>query len=337
MIDERRQSGFQKNPRLEALLKELNERLAPVQREINASHRMPTRPLVLVVGCPRSGTTLLLQWLAGTGAFAYPSNFLSRFYAAPFVGAQIQQMLADPAYAHGHELGAMADPVGYASALGKTEGPWSPNEFWYFWRRFIPNEYPEFVAPEDLARVDAAGMLAELAALESVFEKPWAMKGMILQQNAAFLAEALPPAIFLRIRRDPFYAMQSLLEARERFFGDRAAWYSVKPREFAALEAADPFQQVAGQVFHVNRGLDRERARIEPERWIDVRYESFCAEPAALARELAERMATRGCPIEIAGRGPEAFEATDEVRLPREDCERLVEAYAALSGEDVSP
>ena len=76
---------------LEQLLAEINGLLGPVEEQIFNEYRMPRYPVLFVVGMPRCGSTLLMQWLAQTARFAYPTNLLSRFYAAPAIGARIQQ------------------------------------------------------------------------------------------------------------------------------------------------------------------------------------------------------------------------------------------------------
>ncbi|HRX04698.1 MAG TPA: sulfotransferase, partial [Anaerolineae bacterium] len=137
-----RQPEHRRNPRLEALLDEISGLLGPVESEVAARYHMPAYPVVLVMGLPRCGSTLTMQWLAASGRFGYPSNLLSRFYAAPYVGARIQQLLTDPQFSFGDELHDLASAVGFDSTLGKTRGALAPNEFWYFWRRFIPNVEP---------------------------------------------------------------------------------------------------------------------------------------------------------------------------------------------------
>src|SRR5690606_4732592 len=114
----------------------------------------------------------------------------------------------------------------YSSVLGKTQGALAPNEFWYFWRRFFPFGEIQRLEPEVLARVDDRGFLAELAAIESVQDKPFAAKGMILNWNLTYLDALLPKALFLHVVRDPLMTAQSLLEARQKFFGRMDAWYS---------------------------------------------------------------------------------------------------------------
>ena len=53
------------------------------------------RPIILILGCARSESTLLLQLLAESGAFAYPTNFLSRFYATLVLLSNGTQRLVD--------------------------------------------------------------------------------------------------------------------------------------------------------------------------------------------------------------------------------------------------
>ena len=97
-MDSGRTGRFRRNPELEKLLEEINNLLGPAEDEIAARFDRPRYPVVLVVGGPRSGSTLMMQWLARLGLFACPTNLLSRFYRAPFIGAKIQQLLADPIF-----------------------------------------------------------------------------------------------------------------------------------------------------------------------------------------------------------------------------------------------
>ena len=77
-----RTSEFRRNSLLEDLLAEVNDDLAASEKQLVRQYvdAKMEFPLVLILGPLRSGTTLFMQWLASTGLFAYPSNFLSRFY-----------------------------------------------------------------------------------------------------------------------------------------------------------------------------------------------------------------------------------------------------------------
>lgn len=117
-----RQPAHRRNPRLEQLLAQLNAHLEPVARAVGEERNAPVRPCVLIVGCPRSGTTLLMQWLAALGAFAYPSNLIARFWGAPHVGALVQRLIADPAFAFGDELAGLVGTDGVATGSTATDG-----------------------------------------------------------------------------------------------------------------------------------------------------------------------------------------------------------------------
>ncbi|MCE9634683.1 MAG: sulfotransferase [Planctomycetes bacterium] len=287
----------QGNADLDRLIATLADLLAPAEDRLVHPGDDVKRPLVLVVGAPRSGTTLMTQWLASTGAFAVPTNLLARFSRTPAVAARIQMLLTDPKYAIRDELFDLAPAGaagGFASDLGKTRGALAPAEFAFFWRRFLPTQEIRALGPEGVAASDVAGLRASLAAIESAFGKPLAMKGMFLQYDIADFAPLLPKAVFLHVRRGPVRNVTSLLEARERYHGDRRVWYSAKPRETESLLGLDPVRQVAGQVVHTVRAIRRGLAAVPTERWIDVPYERFCADPRSSWDALRAKLAALG-------------------------------------------
>ena len=334
--DSGRRDTWRRNPRLEALLAELAELLTPVQERLTADAEPPRLPLVLVVGAPRSGTTLMTQWLAASGAFAYPTNLLSRFSFAPALGARIQRLLTDPAFAFRDELFDLGGGFDFSSQLGKTRGALAPNELWYFWRRFVPVVEPRALEPDERAGIDLDGLRRELGALEAAIERPLAAKGMILQYDLDLFAPALSTALFLFVRRDPVHNAQSLLQARERFWGDRARWYSCMPRETDALKTLDPHRQVAGQVHFTNLAIERGLAAVGDERGLAVDYEAFCADPQAAWSALRGRLAGAA---ELPARhpGPARFDTTNTDRLPADDVRALEQAFAELEGSEALP
>lgn len=315
---------------LEAALADLNEILASSEDAIWRKCRTPKFPVVFIVGVGRSGTTLILQWLAGLGRFAYPSNILSRFYGAPAIGARIQEILTTHDL-RGELLGTDAQRE-FVSNLGKTKGPLSPNEFWYFWRRFFQFGELCVMNPESIAHARWDEFRGELAAIETVFRKPLAMKGMIMNWHLPLLHEALSGrALFIHVCRDAVLNAQSLLAARERFFGTRNEWYSFKPPEFEELRGLNPLQQVAAQVHLTNRAIEDGLGRIPAECVTRIAYEEFCASPRVLFDALRDKLAVAG--VEVGGwsyAGPNSFDASrvitlapDEEQTIRETLERF--------------
>jgi len=231
-----RQGKFRRNEHLEGLLKEINGLLRHVEDKVLHNFSMPKYPVLFIMGNPRCGTTVMMQWLASTEKFCYPTNLLSRFYSAPYIGAKIQQLLMDKKYDFNNEIVDHNNKIDFTSDIGKTKGALSPNEFWYFWRRFFPYEEIQYLEEESLKKIDARKFVAELAAIEAVFDKPFALKGGIANLNIPFLSDVIDKAVFLYVKRHPFYNIQSILNARVKQLGSREVWYSFKPREYESLK-----------------------------------------------------------------------------------------------------
>lgn len=275
---------------LEILLQELNANLTEANEKYreNVSEQFSK---IFVMGPLRSGTTLFTQWLASTGVTAYPTNMLSRFFGAPLVGARIQQLLTDERYNFRNEILDFNSEINFSSDNGKTKGALSPNEFWYFWRRFLPfNELDYMPADKLRQQANLAGLRDELNALANIFEKPFAMKAMIMNQNIPELAEQFDKALFIWIRRDPIFNIQSALEARKRQYGNINTWYSFKIKEYPHLKDLDPLESVAGQIAAINRSVEQGIAELPDSKKLVIQYEDFCKRPDHYYREIVHRL-----------------------------------------------
>lgn len=288
-----RAPAFRRNVKLEQLLEQLNNALRPAETELLAQidGQEATHPIVFVMGPLRSGTTLFMQWLATTGIVAYPTNLISRFYAAPVVGAKIQLLLTDPRYNFRNEILDFCAPPDFTSENGKTRGALAPNEFWYFWRRFLPFGELDWLSDDALfERVDRVTLTRELNALAQVFERPFALKGMILNYNIRFLNAIFAKALFVQIRRDPVANVESVLDARKRQFGDASTWYSFKIPEYPVLRSQDALHQAAGQVSFINKAVAAGMRQLAESRRLTVHYEEFCADPSRVFRQLLAKL-----------------------------------------------
>lgn len=323
-----RTTKFKRNEKLENLLKSLNASLWTAERQIISEPKQPEFPIVLLVGPLRSGTTLFMQWLASTGIVAYPTNLISRFYGAPVLGAQIQLLLTDPRYNFRNELGEFLQQVEFTSENGKTRGVLAPNEFWYFWRRFLPDPARDVWTDDELRQgFDSGTMLAELSSLMDVFGKPFAAKGLLFSYNIGFLNELFEKAIFVQTKRDPLLNIQSGLQARERQLGSREAWYSFDIPEYESLKDLDPVSQVAGQVACINRAVSSGLASLAEDRKIVLSYESFCENPRKTFDELVGKLNSKGCNIRDEYTGVDHFDAATKLLLSREEADLAMQVY----------
>jgi LPS sulfotransferase NodH len=276
MENSKRLDSHKKNTELEFILKTLEANIV----DLSKTRQFETnQPKLFILGCARSGTTLLSQLLAQHTDWCYPTNFISRFYYSPYMGALIQKMLIE-LDDKGELFGKQeSDTINLNSTLGKTTGALSPHEFWYFWRRFFKFNDIQQLTAKELNAVDNKLFENSLNALQTVYEKPLFMKAMIMNWNIKFLAENIPNSYFLFIKRETVYNAQSLLKARQNYFGNTNEWYSFKPPEYHLILREIPEKQVLEQVMYTNQAIENQLKSLNQSKYISIQYEDLCANP----------------------------------------------------------
>lgn len=318
-----RTESFKRNDSLEDFLSEINNDLWHTEKNI-LNIKEPEYPLVFVMGSHRSGSTLLMQWLASLGTISYPTNLMSRFYKSPIIASKIQLLLTDERYNYRNELIDFNNSIDFNSENGKTKGALSPNEFWYFWRRFLPFKELDYLPTEELLeKVDIDTFKSEFAGIMDVFQKPFALKGMILNYNIDFLNKVFEKAIFLYTKRDPLTNIESALKAREKQLGNIEKWYSFKIPEYNELIKLNPYEQVAGQIYYINKAIEDGLESVPEHKKIVVDYETFCENPKKFYEELKYKLKTQGYKIDSEYEGQKSFNIT---RSKTKNCD-IINAY----------
>lgn len=329
--EEKRTESFTRNEELELLLSEVNSLLASANHELRKESK-ELHCKLFVMGALRSGTTLFTQWLASTGLVAYPSNLLSRFYGAPLVGAKIQQLLTDEKYNFRNEIFDFNAPIDFLSENGKTRGALAPNEFWYFWRRFLPFGELDYMPDELLLQESGLRDLRdELNALTRIFGKPFMLKGMIMNQNIKSLESLFEKAMFIWVKRDPIYNIQSVLQARNRQYGNINTWYSFKIKEYMELSGLEPVESAAGQVAAINLSLERAFECLPAEKKLMIKYEDFCDSPGDCYQQLLDKLAKHEAEnIDAVYNGIGNFRSTNKWVIKEYTQDQANEAYRKM-------
>jgi hypothetical protein len=284
--------------------------------------QFPQQPVLLIFGCPRSGTTLFLQWLASLGTFGYPSNLIARFFGNPAFGCEVQKALVD--FDKGNQLG-LADTSGeYSSSLGRTKGALAPSEFWYYWRRFFKFDDVQQLSEEGISAVDSQSFLNGLGAMEQAMGKPLAMKGMLLNWHIQYLNSISNNFIFVSIKRDLNDVAKSMLACRERFTGSREEWWSFKPPHYEEWLKLSPPEQVALQAYHTQAAVDEGMSFIPKERSMEVSYDSFCKDPESVFNSLGNMYQGLGQTFTTHYTGPKQF-SNNTIRSMSEEDSDLIE------------
>ncbi len=327
--------SFKQNRNLSDIIDDLSGLLKPIQLREQNKFANNKWPLGFVIGSPRSGTTLILQWLSSLGFFSYPTNVLNRFAYAPYVGALIQNMLFSPEFDFHNEFDDLKVTNNFESNLGKTKGALAPSEFQHFFRNYMPNFDPEFLDKSYINKVDFKGILNGLASIEHVFGKPFVMKNVMLQYNLLEFFNYIPNSIFIYIKRDPIFNMQSLLLAREKYYSTRNIWWSVKPKAYEFLKDMDIFHQVAGQVYFTNLEIENSLEKIPESNKLTVDYNLFCENPSLIFEELEQKYDLNGYKFQNIYQGEKYFKVSNKYRLNKTEIEKLNNAYDIFNNENL--
>jgi hypothetical protein len=258
----------------------LNALLDRVETAIgDPSSRPLCHPPVFIVGPPRSGSTLLYQLVVQRFDVAYISNRHCRLYGAPSL-VERSRTKAWP-------------PGEYFSQYGRTEGPDAPSECGEYWYRFFRRS-PQYVSREEMSRAQARRLRASVRAFGDAAGRPLVFKNLICALRLEPIADALPEAIFVRIRRDEVATATSLLAGRKAIFGDYTHWWSTEPPGLERLRSLPPHEQVVEQVRRIEALIEEALAEIGQGRSCELTYESVCEDTSGALARIADLAHSNG-------------------------------------------
>lgn len=234
-------------------------------------------PLFFIVGPPRTGTTFLYQLLVNAFDLSYITNFMAPYWMAPLHAMKLQ-----------YEKGANGEKNAWSSTeLGNTEGPWAPHEFGYFWQYWMQHQGTDELDEEALQKIPWERIGEELYGLTGFSERPLLIKNLnYIDHKVEAVAERFPTARFIRMDRSPEASLRSILKAREKRYGDRSIWWSIRPANYGSTLDRPPEEQVAYQYFQIQRTLDRSFDRLDPSRWTHLHYEELMQGPKGVLERL---------------------------------------------------
>ena len=242
------------------------------RRALAAGDRSP-HPVVLVVGAPRSGTTLVGQILAAHLDVVWFSNLTELFPRSPLTASRWFGRRRRPASGDFH------------SYYGNTSRLTDPSDGFELWNRWLGED--RYHAPDTLAPEAASAMRRFIGAWTAAFDRPLVNKNNRNTGAIALLAAEIPAARFVVVERDPRFVAQSLLLARRLIQGDASHAWGYAARD--AADGASIVDAVADQVADIHRTVREQVAILEPSRIITLGYESVCDDPAAAVAAVAAR------------------------------------------------
>ena len=289
----------------------------------NAPHEIGV-PFLAVCGAPRSGHTLTTQVITQGVRVFFVDNLQYVFYRTPLIGYWLSRLVTRPYVS------------AFRSSRGFIRGLNAPQEgvlIWNYWCDMYEEERPP---RPDLERLREFGR--RLNRIYAADGRPYCATWV----GHTFYFEALSSLfkrhVIVRCRRDMLSTALSIAKLTRNEQGQYAAsWMGLRPRECQDPELMtrlSPYEQVARQVYFINRRLDEQSAGGRYAVF-DSEYHDLCASPRNFVERLIAFAAEHGIVLEARRdtRLPERFDATGANRNDDEHTRRLAAAFDRLVDE----
>ena len=259
------------------------------------------RSPILLIGAPRTGSTLFFQLLVRQFRVSYISNAMA---AAPRFMVRLCRF-------------APRTCVGFNDCVRKSEFGFVPG-------LLAPNEAGQVMRDwfgADASDESAAWVRATVAAITAQADAALFLKNQSNTIRLTKVQRIFPGARMLLLRRDLRWTAQSLLVARRRLHGDDRQWWSVQPPGWESVAEREPVYQVLWQAAKLEQ-IALAACAAAPHRAAVVDYEELCARPAAVMTGIGERFG-----LEPTGLLPPQLSTSERRRLSERDWDRLEALY----------
>ena len=272
-------------------------------------------PLVLIIGAPRSGTTLVYQALAHYLDVTFPPNTSSILKRSPITAALVQERFSG------------RTKPNFSNYYGQTSRLSDCNDAFDLWNRWLGED--RYYPTTSLSDEQAADMRNFFDAWTNAFDKPFLNKNNRNAFAVELLAEHLPNAKFVVVRRNPLMVAQSLIVAREKIQGDKKTGWGL---ESASTNGnSDPLayvDDVCRQITTIDDETDRQLATVDSGRIVNIAYEGFCESPHQAIRSIADKFA--GVQVDPAADldSLQPFEVSHQLTISADEQQRIRERFS---------
>lgn len=246
-------------------------------KRINKQRSASKKPIILVLGGSRSGTTLLYQTLAYYLPVSYISNFIAAFSKSPLSAVKLfGRFLPKPKRR-------------FQSYYGSVSGLSGPNDAFFLWNRWLGNDRNHI--PETISEQSKTDMRMFFNSWLHLTKKAFLNKNNRNSLCAPLLDKTLDNVYFIEIHRDPVFVAQSLVLSRRAIQGTNKTGWGLLSQDTANNEnPLNYIDDICKQVYQVDQTLAMGRQQIDPNKYFRISYEDFCRQPQDLIQKVAKNI-----------------------------------------------
>ncbi len=231
------------------------------------------KPQIFILGLPRSGTTIVYQYIVHRLEVAYFTNGVGKYPLSPCLATFFQTK----------RYGKYQSD--FKSHYGKVNGPVAPREAGGFWGRFFGIE--KYIRFQDVSTKDIHTLQNTIACVQDIFgNKTFVNKNVKHMLRIDALSKIFPNSYFLIVDRNLNDIAISNIRGKYKILKNPKDWWSVKPQNYEELKNLPIVEQVAYQLISLKEQMESDFSRIPKHRIIRVAYDEFCKNPESLIEML---------------------------------------------------
>ena len=251
------------------------------ERLLLSKHHECSAPQLFILGLPRSGTTLIYQYIAHRLNVSYFTFGVGKHPYAPCITTLAQRKL------HGHYSSSFESHYG-KDALGNAV---APREAGVWWNRFFDKD--NYVELDNLEKKQIRQIRNTIACVQNIFGgMPFINKNVKHLLRIEALGQIFPNSKFLIVERDIEDVAISILRGRHENLLDASQWWSVRPPDYAELVGLPVEKQIARQCISLKQKMEVDLSKLPNERVIRIQYKDFCNAPEDLVRKIISAIDT---------------------------------------------
>lgn len=242
---------------------------------------MTARKPIFVIGCPRSGTTIISEVLAAHHELAWFSNWMNRCPRIPLLA--VFSRLCNLPMLENALRGAKRQNGDYAPFLSRYMP--RPEEAWHVWEYCCTTRFRSDMLRDTKPSEEEKRRARRLIHLTCLYQgKSRFLAKLTGPPRMVYLQSIFPDAYFVHIIRDGRAVVNSLLNVdfwRERG-GLEKPWWSGLPHESLQqwkAQGKTPEALAAVQWKYLIELARREREAIPADHYLEVKYEEFIRRP----------------------------------------------------------
>lgn len=228
---------------------------------------------IMVVGLPRSGTTLVYELLVQ----AFEVGFLTRLYSYTYGIPSLSTRLVANRIRNPHAR--------FDSNYGRIPGRFAPAENAVFWDRwFVEHEVLGHHVPSHSITDQAIQKAKEtLSSMTAIAGRPYVFKNVYMALSVPAFLRLLPDSRAIVVTRDIDAIVASVHKGR----GSRSGWWSIRPPFADDVDDKSNLEQTVFQCIRSQQLLEHSLTTVEADRVLIVDYAAACADPRSFIEDVA--------------------------------------------------